>query len=183
MEISQNPQQSLEAQLKALRSVDVVNSKKHVLSGIQKRVRSQQRQVITATLGACVAAVGVLHFALTGDALGFIGSILSTVVMIVVASKSARDAASLTTLEPGESLLSAWRAELEHQLHHTFIAQLCAALFLALTVWVVWRNGFPSLKSILFLVMAAVICTFAAYQRLIMKPTLERELEGLQEDG
>lgn len=183
MAVSQKPRQSLEDQLKALRSVDTVDLQKHVMSGVQQRVRSQQRQVIAAALGACVAAVGVLHFVLTGDAFGFIGSILSTAVMIVVASKSARDAASLTTLESGESLLSAWRAELERQLHYTFIAQLCAALFLALTVWVVWRNGFPSLKSILFLVMASVICTFAAYQRLVMKPALKRELEGLQEDG
>ncbi|GEM_PF-1968578 len=183
MAVSQNPRQSLEDQLKALRSADTVNSAQHVLNGVQQRVRSQKRQVIAAALGACVASVGVLHFALNGDPFGFIGSILSTAVMIVVTSKSARAAAGLTSLESGKSLLAAWRTELERQLQHTFIAQLCAVLFLALTLWVVWRNAFPSLKSILFLVMAAVICTFATYQRLVMKPTLERELEGLQEDG
>lgn len=182
MPASQSPEQSLKDQLKALRSVDAINSATHVMKGIEQRMRRQQRQVIAAAFGACVSAVGVLHFVLQGDPFGYIGLTLSTAVLIFAAWKSARNAAGLVTLESGDSLLSAWRAELEHQLHHTLIAQLCAVLFSALTFWVVWRNGVLSLKSLAFLVVGAVICTFAAHQRLVMKPTLLRELEVLQED-
>lgn len=182
MATSRAPEQSMEDQLEALRSVDAVESAQRVLRGVRQRVRWQRRQVIAAVFGACVSAIGAIHFTTQGDPIGFIGLTLSTAVLIFAAWQSASNALRLAALEPGASLLNNWRAELQRQLRHTLIAQLVAALFTMLTAWVVWRHGIPSLKSLLFLLLAAGVCTFAAYQQLVIRPSLLRELEVLKKN-
>jgi len=182
MATSQIGEQSLEDQLEALRSIDATGSAQRVRQGIRQRVQWQRRQVIAATFGACVSAIGVIHFTLQGDPFGYIGLSLSTAVLVFAAWRSARNAADLAALKPGVSLLKTWRGELQRQLHHTLIAQLVAILFSAMTFWVVWRHGVLNLRSLLFLVVATGVCTFAVYQRLVIRPSLVRELEDLKED-
>ena len=82
----------------------------------------------------------------------------------------------------GEAGGGVGRAELRRQPHHTLIAQLLAIPFSALTLWVVWRHGVLNPKSLSFLVVAIGVCTFAAYQGLVTRPALLRELEDLKED-
>jgi len=183
MATSQTPEQSLEDQLEALRSVDAADSAQRVLQGIRQRAQWQRRQVIAAAFGACVSAIGAIHFTMQGDPFGYIGLTLSAVVLAFAAWQSARNATSLAALKPGASLLTNWRSELQRNLRDTLIAQLVAVLFTMLTTWVVWRHGVLSLKTLLFLVVAAGVCTFAAYQQLVIRPSLLRELEVLKKNA
>jgi hypothetical protein len=183
MTMSQSPEQSLEYQLESLRSINTAESAERVLQGIKQRIRWQRRQVLAASCGACVSAIGTIHFVLQGDPFGYFALSLSTAALVFTAWRSARNAVSLAALKSGTSLLASWRMELKRQLRHTLFAQLAAALFATLTAWVVWRYGIPSLKSSLYLAMAAGICTFAAYQYLVIRPSLQRELEVLDQDG
>jgi len=183
MTTSRNPEQLLETQLESLRSINTTQSAQRVLQGIEQCTRSQRRQVIAASCGAIVSAIGTIHFVLQGDPFGYFGLTFSTVVMVFAAWRSARNAVGLATLKSGASLLASWRAELRSQLYHVLFAQFAAALFATLTAWVVWRHGIPSLKSSVFLVTATGICTFAAYQTLVVRPSLQRELEVLDQDG
>lgn len=182
MPASQKPRQSLQDQLEALRSIEMVSSAQRVLDKVEQRARRQQRQVIAAVFGACVAAVGVLHFVQQGDLFASISLIVVTTVLIFVARSSARIGAGLTTLESGDSLLTAWCRDLKRQLRDTTIAQLGAASFAVLTIGILRSDGLLSLKSLGFLVIAAVVCTFAVYQRLVLRPALLRELKGLKRD-
>ena len=183
MSASPNPKPSLEDQLAALRAIESVKPAQRILSGIAERVRWQQREFIAAVFGACVAGIGLLVFTLRGEAFATVSLALGTALLILCAGRSGRNAARLATLESGESLLSAWRQELARQLRHTLIAPLLAVLFLGLTVGQVVRDGPLSLKSLAFLLVAGVVCTFAAHQRFVLRPLLLRELRGLEEDG
>jgi hypothetical protein len=172
----------LENQLDSLRSVDTTESAQRVLQGIKLRTKWQRRQVIAASCGACVSAIGTIHFALQGDPFGYIALPLCTGVLAYTAWRSARSAARLGALRSGRSLLAGWRAELRRQLRHTLAAQLVAGLFVALTASVVWIHGILNWKTAAFLATAACVSTFAAYQYLVIRPSLQRELEVLDED-
>lgn len=63
-------QKSLETQLDQLRKVNTADSARRVQQVILLRARFQQRQVIVASVGACVAAIATLHFVLQGDPFG-----------------------------------------------------------------------------------------------------------------
>jgi len=183
MATPQSPAESLENQLESLRSVSATESAQRVLQGIKQRTRWQRRQVIAASCGTCVSAIGTIHFVLQGDPFGYFALALCTAVLAYTAWRSARDAVSLGALKSGTSLLASWRAELRRQLRYTLAAQLVAGLFVALTAWVVWRHGILSWKSAFFLATAAGTSTFAAYQYLVIWPSLQRELEVLDQDG
>ena len=178
-----HPEQSLEIQLEQLRLVSATDSAQRVLHGIKQSVRRQGRQVVSASFGACVSAIGAIQFTLQGDPFAYIALTLSTAVPIFVAWRSAGNASSLAALKSGASLLESWCAELRRDLHHTLIAQLLAVLFAALTAGVVWQHGIASLKSVSFLAMTAGICTFAAHQFLVLRPSLKKELQILEQDG
>jgi hypothetical protein len=182
METSQIGEWSLERQFEALRSIDATGSAQRIRQGIWQRVQWQKRQVLAATIGACVSAIGVIHFALRSDPFGYIVLSVSTAVLVFEAWHSAHKASDLAALKPGISLVTAWRGELQRQLHHVLVAQLLAGLFSAMTIWVVWRNGVINLKALSFFVVATGIIAFAAYQRLVMRPSLLRELEDLKRD-
>lgn len=181
MATPRNPGESLEAQLELLRSIDPADSAERVLQGIIERTRWQRRQVIAASLGAFVAAIGTVHFVLQADPFGYFALTLTTAVLVFTAWRSARNAVDLAAPKSGASLLASWRAQLQRQLRHTLIAQPVAGLFTALTAWVIWRYGMPSLKASLFLVTAAGICVFAANQYLVVRPVLQRELDLLEQ--
>ena len=183
MATTQSPERSLENQLESLRSINTTESAQRVLQGIKQRIRWQRRQVIAASCGACVSAIGTIHFVLQGDPFGYFALTLSTAALVFTAWRSARNVVSLAALKSGTSLLASWRAELRRQLRHTLFAPLVAVQFAALTAWVVWRYGIPSLRSSLFLATTAGICTFAAYQYLVVRPSLQGELEVLDQDG
>jgi len=182
MATPQNPGESLENQLESLRSVNATESAQRVLQGIKQRTRWQRRQVIAASCGTFVSAIGTLHFVLQGDPFEYFALALCTGVLAYTAWRSASNAVCLGALKSGTSLLESWRAELRLQLRHTLAAQLVAGLFVALTAWVVWFHGIPSWKSAFFLATAASISTFAAYQYLVIRPSLQRELEVLDQD-
>jgi len=183
MATPQSPEESLESQLESLRTVDAAESAQRVLQGIKQRTRWQRRQVIVASCGACVSAIGTVHFVLRGDTFGYFALALSTAVLAYAAWRSAHNAINLGSPRAGASLLASWRTELEHQLRHTLVAPFVAGLFVALTGWVVSMHGILNWKSAIFLSMAAVIGTFAAYQYLVIRPSLQRELAGLDRDG
>ena len=182
MENSRHREQSLERQFEALRSIDATGSAQRIRQGILQRVQEQRRQVLAAIVGACVSAIGVIHFALQSDPFGYIVLSVSTAALVFEAWHSSRKAADLAALKPGLSLLTVWRGELQRQLYHILIAELLAGLFSAMTLWVVWQHGVLNLKALSFLAVAAGICTFAAYQRLVARPSLLRELEDLKRD-
>jgi hypothetical protein len=183
MATSQSSERSLENQLESLRSIDTPELAQRILQGIKQRTRWQRRQVIVAACGACLSAIGTVHFVIQGDPFGYFGLTFSTAVLVFATWRSARNAVSLTSLKTGTSLLASWRSELRLQLRHTLFAQLAAALFVALTAGVVWRHGIISPRSFLFLATAAGICIFAAYQYLVIRPSLLRELEVLDQNG
>jgi hypothetical protein len=176
METSRIGEQSLESQFEALRSIDATGSAQRIRQGIWQRVQWQKRQVLSATIGACVSTIGVIHFALQSDPFGFIVLSFTTAILVFEAWHSARKASDLAALKPGLSLLTVWRGELQRQLHHILIAQLLAGLFSAMTIWVVWRHGVLNLKALSFLAVATGLIAFAAYQRLVIRPSLVREL-------
>ena len=173
----------LEAQLKMLRSVNTANSAERIQDGILQRARWQRRQVITASLGAVVSAIGTFHFVLQGDPFGYFALALTTVLLVFAAWQSAHQATSLAALTSGASMLASWRAELQQQLLQTKVAPLIALLFGALTVWVVLRTGLLHYKSALFLLMSTGIFVYTAYQYLVVRPSLQRELDMLGQDG
>lgn len=172
-------EQSLEKKLEMLRTINTVDSAQRVQDGIWTRTRQQRRQVIVASLGAVVAAIGTLHFVLQGDPFGYFALALATAVLVFAAWKSGHEAASLAALKTGASLLASWRTHLRRQLFYTLFAQLIALQFTALTTWVVWRTGMPNVKSSIFLVTTAGVIVFAAYQFLVVRPSLKREMEML----
>ena len=174
---------SLDRQLEALRSVEAVESAQRVLQGVHQRARAQRRQVIAAACGTCIALIGTIHFVLRGDPVGYVALALATAVLARTAWRSAHAAAGLGDLKPGASLLAGWREELEQQLRHALFAQLVAGLFVALTAWVVWTFGLLSWKAVIYLAMATAVTTFAAYQQLVVRPALQRELAALDQDG
>jgi len=183
MATPQNPGETLEYQLESLRFVNATESAQRVLQGIRQRTRWQRRQVIAASCGTCVSAIGTIHFVLRGDPFGYFALALCTAVLAYTAWRSARNAVSLGALKSGTSLLASWQGELKHQLRHALAAQLVAGLFVALTAWVVSIQGILSWKSAIFLAVAAGISTFAAYQYLVIRPSLQRELEVLDPSG
>ena len=176
-------EKQLEAQLEMLRSVNTADSAERVQDGILQRTRWQRRQVITASLGAVVSAIGTLHFMSIADPFGYFALALTTVVLVFAAWRSAHKATSLATLKSGASMLASWRAELQQQLRQTKVAPLIALLFGAMTVWVVLRSGLLHYKSGLFLLTSTGIFVFTAYQYLVVRPSLQRELDMLGQDG
>ena len=182
METSRHREQSLESQFEALRSIDATGSAQRIRQGIWRRMQEQRRQVIAATVGACVSAIGMIHFTLQRDPFGYIVLSVTTAALVFQAWHSARKASDLAALKPGLSLLTVWRSELQRQLHHVLIAQLLAGLFSAMTIWVVWRHGVLNLKALSFLAVATGLIAFAACQRLVIRPSLVRELEDLKRD-
>ena len=172
----------LEAQLEMLRSVNTANSAERVKDGILQRTEWQRREVITASLGAVVSAIGTFHFVSQGDPFGYFALALTTLVLVFAARRSAHKATSLATLKSGASMLASWRAELQ-QLRQTKVAPLIALLFGAMTVWVVWRSGLLHYKSVLFLLTSTGIFVFTAYQYLVVRPSLQRELDMLGQDA
>jgi hypothetical protein len=124
----------------------------------------------------------VVHFILQSDPFGYIVLSLSTAALLLAAWHSASKAAGLAASKPGVSMLTTWRGELQRQLHHILIAQLLAVLFSAMSFWLVWHQGILNLKSLSFLVVATGVFTFAAYQRLVVRPSLVRELGDISEN-
>ncbi len=173
----------LEQQLEMLRSVNTASSAERVQDGILQRARWQRRQVITASLGAVVSAIGTFHFVLQGDPFGYFALTLTTLVLAFAAWRSAHQATRLATLKSGASMLASWRTELQQQLRQTKVAPLIALLFGAMTVWVVLRTGLLHYKSALFLLTSTGIFVFTAYQYLVVRPSLQRELDMLGQDG
>lgn len=172
-------EKSLEDQLEMLRSANSTASAQHIHNGIIKQTRLQRRQVILASLGACIAAIATLHFVLQADPVGYFALLPVTVVFVFIAWRSARQASQLATLKSGVSLLASWRLELRRQLRHTLLAPALAVAFAAMTACVVWQNGLPSMKSSLFLIAATGVLVFAAHQLFVRRPSLTRELEML----
>ncbi len=183
MTTSETSERSLEAQLEMLRSVNTASSAERIQDGILQRARWQRRQVITASLGAVVAAIGTFHFVLQGDPFGYFALALTTVVIVFAAWRSAHQVSNLAALKSGASMLASWRTELQQQLRQTKVAPLIALLFGAMTVWVVWRTGLLHYKSALFLLTSTGIFVFTAYQYLVVRPSLQRELDMLGQDG
>ena len=183
MTAAETSAQSLEAQIEMLQSVNVADSAQRVQTGIQRRIGLQRRQVILASLGAGVAAIATLHFMLQGNAIAFWALTPVTALFVFAAWRSARQADSLAALKTGTSLLASWREQLQQQLRHTMIAPLMTLLFGCLTAWVVWRFGLLHYKSVIFLMTATGIFVFAADQFLVVRPSLQRELEMLGRDA
>lgn len=182
MTVSETSENQLEAQLEMLRAVNSEDSAQRVQDGIATHTRQRRRQVIFASVGACVAAIATLQFVLLGDPFGYFALAPVTVVFVFTAWRSAGQAAGLASLTSGKSLLASWRAELHHQLRQTLVAPVIAMLFGSLTAWVVWHVGAVNFKSSIFLLTAAGVLVFAAYQFLVMRPLLQRELEMLKAD-
>ena len=172
---------SLETQLDMLRSITTIDSARRVQDGIKLRVRLQRRQVIVALTGAVVAAIATLLFVLQGHPFGYFALTTATAVLILVAWRSAHQAANLAALKSGASLIASWRAELRQQLHHTLVAQFLALGFAAMTGWVVWQAGTIDFKAAFFLAATAGIVIFAAYQFLVIRPSLKREMDMLDQ--
>ena len=181
MTSSEHSKRSLEAQIEQLRRTSSGDSAQRVQTGMQQRARLQRRQVIAASFGACVAAIATFHFIRQDDPFGYFALTLATVVFIFVAWRSAHQAVALTALKSGVSLLAGWRAELKQQLRHALLSQLVAVQFVVMTAWVLSKNDLLSLKSSLFLLTATSIVVFAAYQFLVIRPALRRELRMLDE--
>ena len=81
-------EKQLEAQLEMLRSVNTAKSAERVRDGILQRAKWQRRQVITASLGAVVSAIGTFHFVLQRDPFGYFALTLTTVVLVFAACQS-----------------------------------------------------------------------------------------------
>ena len=153
MATSETSERSLEAQLEMLRSVNTASSAERIQDGILQRARWQRRQVITASLGAVVSAIGTFHFVLQRDPFGYFALTLTTLVLVFAAWRSAHRAISLVAL-----------------------------LFGAMTAWVVWRTGVLHYKPALFLLTSTGIFVFTAFQYLVVRPSLQRELDMLGQD-
>ena len=172
----------LETQLELLRSANTPDSAQRVQDGILRRTHQKRRQVIVASTGACVAAMGTLHFVLQDDPFGYFALAFTTAVLAFVAWRSAHRAVRLAALKSGASLLACWRAELRSELRQTLIAQFIALEFAAMTAWVIWRVGALGFKSSIFLIVTAGAFIFAANQLLVIRPLLKRELDMLTDD-
>ena len=172
----------LETQLEMLRSTNTLDSAQRVQDGIVRRTRQQRRQVIVASTGACVAAIGTLHFVLQDDPFGYFALAFTTIVLVFVAWRSAHQAVRLAALRSGASLLACWRAEVRTELRQTLITQLIALQFAAMTAWVIWSAGALNFKSSIFLIATAGVFIFAANQLLVVRPLLKRELDMLADD-
>jgi len=172
----------LETQLEILRSTNTLDSAQHVQDGILRRTRQQRRQVIVASTGACVSAIGTLHFMLQDDPFAYFALAFATAVLAFVAWRSAHRAVRLAALKSGASLLACWRAELRSELRQTLIALFITLAFAAMTAWVIWRAGALDFKSSIFLVTTAGVLIFAANQLLVIRPLFNRELDMLADD-
>lgn len=78
-------------------------------------------------------------------------------------------------------MLAAWRAALARQQRHAFYSVVHAALFVALTLAVLWRHGLSDWRPLVYLAVTLVVTAFAAYQWLIVRPALAREEVMLRE--
>ena len=179
----ENTEVSLESQLESLRSIDASESAQRVLKGIRRRAHLQRRQVLAAAFCSCVAAIAAIYFLLLAELAAGTALLVFAIAMVIAAKQSARLAVSLGTLKSGATFLASWRSELEGQLRHTALAPVLAALFVALTAWVVWRHGMQNWKSAMYLAMATGVCTFAVYQYIVIRPSLQSELVALDNNG
>lgn len=182
MDTKETSDRALDERLDVLRSFAMTNPAEHVMTAAMQRMRWQKRQVIAAALGACISLVASIHFAMKSEVIGLLGAALATVALVVVANRSAHAAIELATLKPGKSMFAVWQERLDLEIRQTFVSEICATLFVALTIWVVSRYGILNPRSLMYLFMAAVICTFALYQRLVTRPSLRREQQSLIED-
>ncbi len=173
---AQTSEQALEAQLEMLRSASSEISAKRVLRGIVSQAHQERRHVIFAVIGAAVAAVGTVHFAVLSDPFGYWALSLTTFAMAFAAWRSANRATRLMTVKSGASLLGSWRAELETQLRHTLLAPFISLGFAAMAVWVAASHGSTSAKGASFLIVTAALLAFSGHQHLVVRPQLKREL-------
>ena len=179
---SPNPSSDfLDGQFAELRAAARRAPAENILSSVSRRTRQQRRQSWLAFLGGFVALAGALHFAVSSDLVAFVALVPVAALLFRAGWQLGGKAAVLDSTKGGASLFDTWVRETRRELAQATIGPVLAGLFAALTAWVVWRHGFPTWKSGLFVVTAVGICTHAAYLFFVVRPRLSAELAELSE--
>ncbi len=171
----------LDEQLAKLRQTPTDMAMQRVHGKLNEHLSLERRHVAWAVAGAAVAATATAYFALNGDSIAFILAIV-TLVLAATAWRTARRAADLADCDQPH-WLAHWRRQLLSQLRQVQQGgPMIAAAFTLLTTWVAVRHGAQSAKTGLYALTCAAIWAYVAYQWLVTRPQLKRELQLLESD-